>query len=74
MHHLHRGDSHTRQKRSWYALAGGEELDQGYLQAAGCCTRSWDVASDESAITFEFIGKIASAGAVTEPGDIECGA
>ena len=42
-----------------------------YPQATGCCARSRNVASDESAVTFKFVGKISSAGTVTKSGDIE---
>ena len=45
-----------------------------YLQATGCRAWGWDVASDKSAVTFEFVGEISSAGTVTESGDIESGA
>lgn len=30
--------------------------DQANSQTAGCCARSWDVTSNESAIAFEFVG------------------
>jgi hypothetical protein len=71
-HRLHHGDSRTQQRRSWYALAEGQrELDQVHLQTAGCCAWSRDVTSDESAITFEFVGEISSAGTVTESSDIK---
>ena len=38
------------------SLKKTEREGQANSQTAGCCARSWDVTSDESAIAFEFVG------------------
>jgi len=42
-------------------------------QTASCSAGSWDVTADKTPISFEFVGKVASASAVPEAGHVESG-